>query len=166
MFMPFTIHLDPYLRKVIKEERSSFLAMQSGAPVHHSAPTESKTAGEPPREPPLPPVAVHVPWNGQPWTTVTLPTPDQNKSTMYPKFPPMLPTMSIGNYGVMQPTPAFLSTSNQLCFKPSLPHRLVDRVLSSLSAEDMSEMLRHLDGMKTTQVIIDTIDISLQQFCY
>lgn len=150
--MPFTIHLDPYLRKVIKEERSTFLAMQSGVPFSHP-PADVKTHGEPPRDPPLPPVAVHVPWNGQPWTTVTLPTPDHSKQTMYPKFPSMVPTMAMGNYGVM-PATTYLPTGNQLCLKSTLPSRLVDRALSSLSAEDVSEMLRHLDGIRTAQVAI------------
>lgn len=151
--MPFTIHLDPYLRKVIKEERSSFLAMQSGAPVPNNTTADIKINGDVPREPAHPPVAMHVPWNGQPWTTVTLPTPDQNKPTMYPKFPSMVPTMAMGNYGVM-PATTYLPTGNQLCLKSTLPSRLVDRALSSLSAEDVSEMLRHLDGIRTAQVAI------------
>lgn len=149
MFMPFTIHLDPYLRKVIKEERSSFLAMQTGAPVPHHPQSDIKINTDLPRDSTHPPVAMHVPWNGQPWTTVTLPTPDQNKPNMYPKFPPMMPTL---NYGVV-PAPTYFPMGAQLCLKSTLPSRLVDRALSTLTAEDIGEMLRHLDGMKTTQVI-------------
>ncbi len=153
--MPFTIHLDPYLRKVIKEERSSFLAMQTGAPVSHSNTADIKITGDVPGDPPHPPMAMHVPWNGQPWTTVTLPTPDQNKQTMYPKYPPMVPTITHCNYGVMPATTTYLPSASQLCFNSTLPSRLQDRALSSLSAEDVSEMLRHLDGIRTTQVSYD-----------
>lgn len=154
--MPFTIHLDPYLRKVIKEERSSFLSMQSGAPVSNTAATDIKLNGNVIHEQPNPPVAMHVPWNGQPWTTVTLPTPDQNKPTLYPKYPSMVPTISHCNYGVMPTTP-YVPASNQLCFKSTLPSRLQDRVLSSLTAEEVSEMLKHLDGFRTAQVTYDGI---------
>ena len=165
MFMPFTIHLDPYLRKVIKEERSSFLAMQSGAPVSHNNTADIKITGEVPRDPSHPPVSMHVPWNSQPWTTVTLPTPDQNKPTMYPKYPPM-PTIThnygnYGNYGPM-PTTTYLPATTQLYFKSTLPSRLQDRSLSSLSAEDVSEMLRHLDGIRTTQVPLGSILLLLK----
>lgn len=156
MFMPFTIHLDPYLRKVIKEERSSFLAMQSGAPVPNAATTDIKLNGNVIHEQPNPPVAMHVPWNGQPWATVTLPTPDQSKPTIYPKYPSMVPTISHCNYGIM-PTNPYVPTSNQLCFKPTLPSRLQDRVLSSLTAEEVSELLKHLDGFRTAQVTTDEI---------
>ena len=149
--MPFTIHLDPYLRKVIKEERSSFLAMQSGAPVPNTATTDIKLNGNVIHEQPNPPVALHVPWNAQPWTTVTLPTPDQTKPTIYPKYPSMGPTISHCNYGVM-PTNSYVPASHQLCFKSTLPSRLQDRVLSSLTAEEVSEMLKHLDGFRTAQV--------------
>ena len=99
---------------------------------------------------------MHVPWNGQPWTTVTLPTPDQNKPTLYPKYPSMVPTISHCNYGVMPTTP-YVPASNQLYFKSTLPSRLQDRVLSSLTAEEVSEMLKHLDGFRTAQVTYDGI---------
>lgn len=153
MFMPFTIHLDPYLRKVIKEERSSFMAMQSGAPVPHTATADVKVNGNIIHEQPNPSVGMHVPWsvNGQPWTTVTLPTPDQNKPTMYPKYPSMVPTITHCNYGVM-PATAYGPAVNQLCLKSTLPSRLQDRSLSSLTAEEVSELLRHLDGFRTAQV--------------
>lgn len=152
MFMPFTIHLDPYLRKVIKEERSSFMAMQSGAPVPHTATADVKVNGNIIHEQPNPSVGMHVPWsvNGQPWTTVTLPTPDQNKPTMYPKYPSMVPTITHCNYGVM-PATAYGPAVNQLCLKSTLPSRLQDRSLSSLTAEEVSELLRHLDGFRTAQ---------------
>ena len=156
--MPFTFHLDPYLRKVIKEERSSFLAMQSGASAPAAGVTEIKIHDDGPQEPPHPPVAMHVPWNGQPWTTVTLPTPDNSKAPAYPKFPTMLPTMLPPHCNYVMPAPTYLPVASQLCFKPTLPARLTDRALSSLSAEDMSEIIRHLDGIKTAQVKRSRID--------
>lgn len=149
MFMPFTIHLDPYLRKVIKEERPSFLAMQSGAQATNV--TELKAYHAEPRAPPPPGHGVvHVPWSNQPWTTVTLPTPDQNKAMGYPKMPMSAQNIPNFGYGAL-PTP-FMPVAHQLSYKPTLPSRLTDRTLSSLTAEEVGELLRHLDGVKLQQV--------------
>lgn len=150
MFMPFTIHLDPYLRKVIKEERANFLAMQSGtAPAPTGSGPETKLAtGNTTREA-LPSGAIQTGWSNQAWTTITLPTPDHSKSSIYP---PMVPTITHCDYGGMLPTSSYLPLSNQVLFKSSLPTRFVDKPLSSLSAEDISEMLRHLDGVRSSQV--------------
>lgn len=151
--MPFTIHLDPYLRKVIKEERANFLAMQSGtAPAANSAPEAKGAAGNLSRDA-LHSGAIQTGWSNQPWTTITLPTPDHHsKTSVYPPMVPMVPTITHCDYGGMLPTSSYLPLSNQVFFKPSLPSRFADKPLSSLTAEDISEMLRHLDGVRTSQV--------------
>jgi len=157
MFMPFTIHLDPYLRKVIKEERSTFLAMQSGSAPNH--PEERNNPKGPGGGPPPTPSVMMNPY--QPWTTVTLPTPDQAAKGMFPpglyhpKYSTVIPNITHGDYGGMLPNPAaaFLpSISHQLSFKPTLPARLVDKHLSTLSAEDVADLFRHLDGIRAPQV--------------
>ena len=148
MFMPFTIHLDPYLRKVIKEERANFLAMQSGTAPAGPGPETKVPTGNAPRDT-LPSGAIQTGWSNQPWTTITLPTPDHSKPSIYP---PMVPTITHCDYGGMLPTSSYLPLSNQVFFKSSLPTRFADKPLSSLSAEDISEMLRHLDGVRSSQV--------------
>lgn len=145
IFLPFTIHLDPYLRKIIKEERSGYVAMLNGAP-----PNQNKGLGSHPVPPPHSAGTPYIPWNAQPWTTVTLPTPDHKP--IFPKFPIIAPTITHCDYSVL-PTTAYLPTSNQACFKSSIPVRLVDKVLTAYSAEDVGEMLRHIDGMRASQVI-------------
>lgn len=167
MFMPFTIHLDPYLRKVIKEERANFLAMQAGiAPAHPpDVPPGGgmlKGAGFNPRDPPPPPGPMANPY--QPWATVTLPTPDQMGKgffppSLYPKYPSVVPTISHHDYGGILPNPAAAylpSMSTQLAFKSTLPSRLADRALSTLTAEEVGDLLRHLDGIRASQVGITT----------
>lgn len=149
IFMPFTIHLDPYLRKVIKEERPSFLAMQSGATAAN-APPEAKPYRDETRAPPPEPGVIHVPWSNQPWATVTLPTPEQNKAMGYPKAP--MGAQNIPHYGYGPLTTPYFSVAHQLHFKPTLPSRLTDKTLSSLTAEEVGEVLRHLDGIKFQQV--------------
>lgn len=154
--MPFTIHLDPYLRKVIKEERANFLAMQSGTVPNMSSGLAAKDIGNLPRETGQPSGPIHTGWNTQPWSIgITLPTPEQSKASIYPKYPPMIPTITHGDYGGLIPSAAYLpavSVSNQVFFKSSLPARFEDRPLSSFSAEEIAEMLRHLDGVRSSQV--------------
>lgn len=138
--MPFTIHLDPYLRKVIKEERSSFIAMQSG----EMQPEKEKDF---PQNPPQS-GAIHQ-WNNQPWTAVTLPTPDLKP--VYPSKYPLIPTYTHSDFGTMS-TATYIPVANQQCFKPSLPALLSNKLLSSLSAEEVGELVRHLDGLRSSQV--------------
>ena len=128
--MPFTIHLDPFLRKLIKEERSSFLSMQSGSIPPTINVKRSDNQHDPPHNGSVP-----IPWNSQPWTTVTLPTPDPHC-----------------DYGVVPTAATFLPVSQQLWCKSSLPPRLTDKMLSTFTADDVGEMLRHLDGMRPAQV--------------
>ena len=140
VFMPFTIHLDPYLRKVIKEERPSFIAMQSGE-------MQSEREKDFPQNPP-PTGGIHQ-WNNQPWTTVTLPTPDLKP--MYPPKFPLIPTYTHSDFGTM-PTATYIPFANQQCFKTSLPALLSNKLLSTLSAEEVGELVRHLDGLRSSQV--------------
>ena len=144
--MPFTIHCDPYLRKLIKEERASFLSMQSGGIPPTINVKRSDNQHDPPHNGSVP-----IPWNSQPWTTVTLPTPDHGKP-MFPKYPAMIPAVPHCDYGVVPTAAAFLPVSQHLWCKSSLPPRLTDKMLSTFTADDVGEMLRHLDGMRPAQV--------------
>ena len=153
IFLPFTIHLDPYLRKVIKEERPHYVAMQSGGLTLDSVSSnvKSRQASKDQR----PANGNIVSWNGQPWTAVAvagLPTPDHsNKAAMYPaNYPPMIPTVTHCDYSSVLPTAA----GQQLWLKNSLPPRLNDKLLSTLTADDVGELLRHIEGMRSAQVSI------------
>ena len=44
-----------------------------------------------------------------------------------------------------------MPVAHQLNFKSTLPSRLTDRTLSSLTAEEVGELLRHLEGVKSQQ---------------
>ena len=105
IFTPFTIHLDPHLCKVIKEERSNLIAIHSGEVY------------------PL----------------------KENLSSVYPlvatTFHSSIEAMSIK-----------IPNAIRQCFKPSLPPLLLTKWLSQLSPEEVVELVRHLDGLRSSQV--------------
>ena len=144
VFLPFSIHLDPYIRKVIREERSSFIAMQSG---------EERPANDLSRDPPL--TGPFHPCCNQQWAPVTLPAPAQLPSQVYKDYKPIypsIPTLSNCDYGTSSTLSTYIPMANQQCFKPSLPAPLSNKLLSTLSAEEVGELLRHMEGLRSSQV--------------
>ncbi|CAL4067998.1 unnamed protein product [Meganyctiphanes norvegica] len=149
IFLPFTINLDPYIRKVIKEGQSNF----DGGLIFNNSPA----AGHWPYSP-LEQNANHAP---PPQLTRRISHLNQMRAkkestNSLPAMNPMMWGYGAPPYGLPYGPPSIASAPS-LSYMPhnfsntsKLPAEAFDKKLSELSIEDLFDLLSKLDGISTS----------------
>ena len=157
VFMPFTINLDPFLRKVIKEEVQNLeqlgfsLASQAEQPQYSLTRRQavelnrkmSEVAGTQAGLPVLPQYLANQPGLVWPYSQQPHPPPPHLPHVPHPPHPQLPQQPHYSSAGQEE-------RSQKLLSRPVLPSELQGRVLSSFSLENVCLLLRSIEGVNTT----------------
>ncbi|ROT65869.1 hypothetical protein C7M84_016147 [Penaeus vannamei] len=140
VFLPFTINLDPFIRKVIKEDQPQFDDMGPQFTANPTSPwsfqqydPQSKVTTTPRR-----PVR-----GNQKNSTATMPP---MNPLMWGYGPPFLPSIQSAPSVDFNPVPMNMNTASNTA---SLPPEAADKKLSSLSIEGLFEIFSKVEGVST-----------------